>query len=145
MGERHTSHETSRFLRGEPIAPRAIDGRESTADLIDSAYASAARVTRASVDAIDEIRVVETSFSAEYGQAMGGVVNFITKSGTNHFHGSLFEYFRNEKLDTRNYFNAAPALKPPFRLNQFGATIGGPIIHDKLFFFANASSGTLLS
>src|SRR4029079_16947945 len=78
-----------------------------------------------------------SSYSAEYGQALGGVVNIITKSGTNLFHGSLFDYFRNERLDSRAYFNVAPQLKPPFRLNQFGGTLGGPIIQDKLFFFAN--------
>jgi hypothetical protein len=117
-----------------------VDGGDSgqvDSDVVDSAYASAARVTRASVDAVDEIVIQESSFSAEYGQAMGGVVNFVTKSGTNQFHGSLFEYFRNEKLDARNYFNVPPALKPPFRLNQFGGTIGGPILKNKLFFFAN--------
>jgi hypothetical protein len=117
-----------------------VDGGESgqiDSDLPDSAYASQARVTRASVDAVSEIRIQTSAFSAEYGEALGGVVNFITKSGTNQFHGNLFEYFRNEKLDSRNYFNVAPQVKPPFRLNQFGGTIGGPIIKDRLFFFAN--------
>jgi hypothetical protein len=117
-----------------------VDGGESgqiDSDLPDSAYASQARVTRASVDAVSEIRIQTSAFSAEYGEALGAVVNFITKSGTNQYHGSLFEYFRNEKMDSRNYFNVAPQLKPPFRLNQFGGTVGGPIIRDKLFFFAN--------
>jgi hypothetical protein len=129
--------QTRLFESGSRLLVDGGDSGQVDSDLIDSAYASAARVTRASVDAIDEIRIVESSFSAEYGQAMGGVVNFITKSGTNRFHGSVFEYFRNEKLDTRNYFNVPPALKPPFRLNQFGGTVGGPIIKDRLFFFAN--------
>jgi len=79
--------------------------------------------------------VYASSFSAEYGQALGGVVNLVTKSGSNEFHGSAFEYFRNQKLDTRNYFNTG--TKPPFRLNQFGGSIGGPIRRNKLFFFAN--------
>src|SRR5262249_40348454 len=96
-----------------------------------------ARVSRASIDAIEEVRVQQSSFSAEYGQSTAAVVNFITKSGTNQFHGLLFEYFRNEKLDSRNYFNVPPQLKPPFRLNQFGGTLGGPILRDKLFFFVN--------
>ena len=129
--------QTRLFESGSRFLVDGGDSGQVDSDIVDSAYASAARVTRASVDSIAEIRVQETSFSAEYGQAMGGVVNFITKSGTNQFHGALFEYFRNEKLDARNYFNVAPALKPPFRLNQFGGTIGGPIIKDKLFFFAN--------
>ena len=124
--------QTRLFESGSRLLVDGGDSGQVDSDLIDSAYASAARVTRASVDAISEIRVQESSFSAEYGQAMGGVVNFITKSGTNHFHGSLYE-----KLDARNYFNVAPALKPPFRLNQFGGTIGGPIRRQKLFFFAN--------
>jgi len=117
-----------------------VDGGESgqvDSDLPDSAYASQARITRASVDAISEIRIQTAAFSAEYGEALGGVVNFITKSGTNQFHGSLFEYFRNEKMDARNYFNVSPQLKPPFRLNQFGGTLGGPIFRDRLFFFMN--------
>jgi hypothetical protein len=117
-----------------------VDGGDSgqvDSDIVDSAYASAARITRASVDAISEISIQETSFSAEYGQAMGGVVNFITKSGTNDWHGNLFEYFRNEKLDSRNYFNPSDQNKPPFRLNQFGGTLSGPIFKNKLFFFVN--------
>jgi len=129
--------QTRLFESGSRLLVDGGDSGQVDSDLIDSAYASAARVTRASVDAIDEIRVQESSFSAEYGQAMGGVVNFITKSGTNQFHGSLFEYFRNEKFDARSYFNVAPALKPPFRLNQFGGAVGGPVMRDKLFFFAN--------
>lgn len=117
-----------------------LDGGDSgqvDSDIADSAYASTARVTRASVDAIAEFRIQESSFSSEYGNAMGGVVNFITKSGTNSYHGGLFEYFRNEKLDARNYFNPVPTAKPPFRLNQFGGTFGGRIVRDRLFFFLN--------
>ena len=83
----------------------------------------------------EEFRVYASLLLAEYGQALGGVVNLITKSGTNDFHGSAFEYFRNEKLDTRNYFNNG--ARPPFRLNQFGGSFGGPILRNKLFFFGN--------
>src|SRR5262249_13284551 len=129
--------QTRLFESGSRLLVDGGDSGQVDSDIIDSAYASQARVTRASVDAIGEIRIQESSYSAEYGQSMGGVVNFITKSGGNQFHGSLFEYFRNEKLDTRNYFNVPPAVKPPFRLNQFGGTIGGPIVHDRFFFFAN--------
>ncbi len=95
------------------------------------------RLSRASMESVQEFRVQSSSFSAEFGTALGGVMNMITKSGTNALHGSLFEYFRNEKLDSRTYFNAPPQLKPPFRLNQFGSSIGGPLRRDKLFFFAN--------
>jgi len=129
--------QTRLFESGSRLLVDGGDSGQVDSDIIDSAYASQARVTRASVDAVAEIRIQESSFSAEYGQSMGGVVNFITKSGTNQFHGSLFEYFRNEKLDSRNYFNVSPAAKPPFRLNQFGGTFGGPIIKDKIFFFVN--------
>jgi len=116
-----------------------IDGGDASRvdfDSLDNTYgASRNRITRASVDAVQEFRVYASSFSAEFGQAMGGVVNLITRSGSNSFHGGVFEYFRNEKLDTRNYFNTG--IKPPFRLNQFGGSIGGRIIRDKLFFFSN--------
>ncbi|MGH9667879.1 MAG: carboxypeptidase regulatory-like domain-containing protein [Bryobacteraceae bacterium] len=116
-----------------------LDGSDASRvdfDILENTYGSSkGRITRASIDSVQEIRVYTSSFSAEYGQALGGVVNLITKSGTNDFHGSAFEYFRNEKLDTRNYFNAGN--KPPFRLNQFGGSAGGPIHKNRLFFFAN--------
>jgi hypothetical protein len=116
-----------------------LDGADASRvdfDILDNTYGSSkGRITRASVDSIQEFRVYASSFSAEYGQALGGVVNLITKSGTNEFHGTVFEYFRNEKLDTRNYFNTG--AKPPFRLNQFGGSIGGPVRKNRLFFFAN--------
>jgi hypothetical protein len=106
-------------------------------DMNNTYGSSAGRVSRASVDAVQEFRVYTDSYSAEYGQTQGGVINLITKSGTNVLHASVFEYFRNEKLDARDYFNPAPKFKPAYRLNQFGGTLGGPIIHNKLFFFAD--------
>ncbi|HEU5339666.1 TonB-dependent receptor, partial [Edaphobacter sp.] len=96
----------------------------------------AARVTRASVDSIAEFHILQGNFSAEYGRSIGDVVNVITKSGTNDLHGEAFEYLRNDALDARNYF-AVPGTKTPLRLNQFGGNLGGPIMRDKLFFFAN--------
>src|SRR5215469_11256830 len=83
--------QTRLFESGSRLLVDGGDSGQVDSDIIDSAYASQARVTRASVDAVAEIRIQESSFSAEYGQSMGGVVNFITKSGTNQFHGSLFE------------------------------------------------------
>ena len=106
-------------------------------DMNNTYGSSAGRVSRASVDAVQEFRVYTDFYSAEYGQTQGGVINLITKSGTNVFHGSLFEYFRNEKLDARNFFNPPPNYKPAYRLNQFGGTLGGAIVHNKLFFFAD--------
>ena len=118
-----------------------MDGTDASRvdyNFIDNTYGSSQnRITRASIDDVQEFRVYENSFSAEYGDALGGVVNIVTKSGTNQFHGDVYEFFRNEVLDARGYFDPAPQIKPPFRLNQFGGSVGGPIIHDKLFFFAN--------
>lgn len=91
------------------------------------------RINRVSLDSIQEVQAVEQNYPAQYGQAIGAVINPITKSGTNDFHGSLFEYFRNEKLDAGDYF----AGKQKFRLNQFGGNVSGRIIRDKLFFFTN--------
>ncbi len=124
----------------ETGAKYLVDGGDSgqvDSDLADGGYQSAARINRVSADALAEMRVQQNQFSAEYGQGIGGVVNYVTKSGTNQLHSSLFEYFRNEKLDTRNYFNAPPAQKPSYRLNQFGGTLGGAILRDRLFYFVN--------
>lgn len=91
------------------------------------------RVNRVSIDSIQEVQVVEQNYSAQYGQALGAVINPITKSGTNEFHGSLFEFFRNEKLDAGDAIGGLQR----FRLNQFGGSISGPIKKDKVFFFTN--------
>ena len=96
----------------------------------------AARLTRSSVDSIAEFHILQGNFSAEYGRSIGDVVNVITKSGSNDWHGEAFEFFRNDALDARNYF-AVPGTKTPLRLNQFGGNLGGPIVHEKLFFFTN--------
>ena len=87
------------------------------------------------VDAIQEFSVLTTNYSAEYGKTAGGVINAITRMGTNQFHGNLYEFLRNSALDARNFFDG-PSV-PPFRRNQFGGSIGGPIVKDKTFFFFN--------
>jgi hypothetical protein len=84
-----------------------------------------------------EVRVLTQTFSAEYGRNGGGVIELVTKSGSNHFHGSLFELHRDAALDARNYFDLGSRPIPPFVRNQFGASIGGPLVHDRTFFFAN--------
>ncbi len=89
-----------------------------------------------SPDSIEEFRVISNSFDAEYGRNSGAVVNVVTKSGTNDFHGSFYEFFRNDVLNTHP-FSFSPSPKPAFKQNQFGGTLGGPIKKDKTFFFAS--------
>ncbi len=90
------------------------------------------------VDAIQEFSVEETNYSAVYGMSSGGVINAITKSGTNQIHGDAYEFLCNANLDAANFFdNFGNIQKPPFRRNQFGASIGGPIQKNKTFFFAD--------
>ena len=90
------------------------------------------------VDAIREFEVLTTNYSAEYGRTSGGVINAITNSGTNAFHGDVYEFLRNGSLDAANFFdNFNSVLKAPFRRNQFGGSVGGPIKKDKTFFFFN--------
>jgi hypothetical protein len=86
------------------------------------------------VDAIQEFSVLTTNSSAEYGKSSGGVVNALTRSGTNQFHGSAYEFLRNSALDARNYFDNTI---PPFKRNQFGAAAGGPIRKDRTFVFGD--------
>src|SRR6201981_1197526 len=93
-------------------------------------------------EAVSEFRVVNSSFGAEYGRALGGIVNIVTKSGTNDFHGSVYDYLQNDATDARSLLQPAatattPATSKTLRQNQFGGTIGGPIEKDKTFFFAN--------
>ncbi len=88
-----------------------------------------------SLENVQEFRVDSSQYPAEYGTGSGGQVSVITKSGSNQFHGSLFEYLRNDVFDARNFFDKTG--KSPLRLNQFGGSVGGPIKKDKLFFFAS--------
>jgi hypothetical protein len=91
-----------------------------------------------SVDAIQEFKVANNNYSAEFGRAGGANVQIQTKSGTNQFHGVLFEFLRNSALDANDYFsNSSGVGLPPFRQNQFGGNLGGPIIRDRTFFFAD--------
>src|SRR5271156_2604476 len=86
------------------------------------------------VEGIQEITVQTNSYSPEAGRTAGGVINLITRSGTNAFHGSVYEYFRNDIFDGRNVF-ATTGSKPELRQNQYGVSIGGPIIKDRTFFY----------
>src|SRR5262249_12757215 len=97
------------------------------------------------VETVKEVRVLTSAYSAEHGRATGGVFVAVTKSGTNDFHGSAFEFLRNDQLDARNFFDRCPDTdpkcksggKPEFRRNQFGFTLGGPVIRNKTFFFGS--------
>src|SRR5207302_1278009 len=89
------------------------------------------------VDAIQEFSVLTSNYSAEYGKTSGGVVNAVTRSGTNELHGSAYEFLRNSSLDAKNFFDDRTRKIPPFRRNQFGGAIGGPIQKKRTFFFAD--------
>jgi hypothetical protein len=96
------------------------------------------QVSRPSVDAIQEFKVVTSPYSAEYGRSPGAAVSVSTKSGTNDFRGTAYEYFRNESFDSIDYFSQrAGAAKPSNNQNQFGGNLGGPIVSSKAFFFAD--------
>lgn len=127
------------FPSGQFGANMLVDGTDATrvdGNTVFSTFGRGnARITRSSVDNIQEVKILSSDYSAEYGRAIGEIVNVITKSGTNQLHGEAFEFFRNDALDAKNYFyNGTPT---PLRLNQFGGNLGGPIVHNKLFFFAN--------
>ena len=96
---------------------------------------SSAQSIEVNVDALQEFKVQTSNFSAEFGQSAGAVVNVSIKSGTNGIHGSLFEFARNNFFDAQPYFQPAGGATPKFIQNQFGATVGGPIIKDRTFFF----------
>lgn len=127
------SQQTIRFVG------RARDDNNWTFDGLDATGVKDPRQEAAlrlviSTDSIAEFRVNSTLYSAEQGGGAGGQVNLVSRSGTNEFHGSLFEFLRNDKMDARNPFDTS---KQPFRLNQFGGNLGGPIIRNRTFFFAN--------
>lgn len=108
-----------------------LDGIDNT-EMISQTF-----VVRPAVEGVQEFKVLTNNAGAEYGRSVGAVVVVTTKSGGNQFHGSLFEFLRNEKLDARNFFARTDAPKPPFKLNQYGASLGGPIRRNKTFFFTN--------
>jgi hypothetical protein len=89
------------------------------------------------VDAIQEFSVLTSNYSAEYGKTSGGIVNAVTRSGTNSFHGSVYEFLRNSALDARNFFEDPTTRKASFKRNQFGGALGGPIYKNRTFFFAD--------
>ncbi|HLK49959.1 MAG TPA: carboxypeptidase regulatory-like domain-containing protein [Bryobacteraceae bacterium] len=90
-----------------------------------------------SLDSIQEVSIQKTSYAPEFGGKSGAVINVVTRSGSNTLHGSLFEFVRNSAFDAKNFFDAAAAPIPPFRQNQFGASLGGPVIKNRTFFFVS--------
>ena len=114
-----------------------LDGIDNT-EMVSQTF-----VVRPAVEGIQKFKVLTNNPGAEYSRSAGAVVVVTTKSGGNQFHGSLFEFLRNEKLDARNYFARTDAPKPPFKLNQYGASLGGPVLFPKYngrnrtFFFVN--------
>ncbi len=106
-------------------------GAENNVSILDLAYTP-------SVDAVQEFSVQTNAFSAEFGRTGGGVINLVTKSGSNNFHWTLFEFHRNSALDANNFFsNRSGVKKSSFKRNQFGGNVGGAIIKDKTFYFFN--------
>jgi outer membrane receptor protein involved in Fe transport len=103
-------------------------------DILDALgrNAASAQGLVSGIESVQEFTVLTNTYSAEYGRAAGGVFNIVTRSGGNEFHGSAFEYFRNDALDAPNFFDAE---KPPFNRNQFGFSASGPLAKDKAFFF----------
>lgn len=120
-----------------------VDGQTSSrgdiSGFLNTEGQEAAHVTRSSIDSIQEIDFTNNGYSAEMGYSLGPQMNIITKGGANQFHGTLYEYFRNEALDTHDYFETGP--KQPLRLNQFGGNFSGPLVRNKLFFFVNYEGG----
>ena len=110
------------LLNGAPVQESAFSGTVAIPNL----------------DSIEEFRILTNNFDAEYGNYAGGQINVVTKSGTNSFHGSAFEFLRNTSLDATQYSFSGPSLgQAVFRQHQFGGTFGGPILHNKLFFFGD--------
>jgi hypothetical protein len=87
------------------------------------------------VDAVEEFSVITANPPADYGKTSGGVINAVTRAGTNRIHGSLYEFLRNSALDARNFFDTSTL--PPFKRNQFGGSLGGPLKRQRTFFFVN--------
>src|SRR6201988_194664 len=111
-----------------------IDGMDANDPVFDFSPAGASGLFLG-LDELAEVRVLTQTFGTEYGTNGGGVIEAITKSGSNQLHGSLFELHREATLDAKNYFDFASRPIPQFVRNQFGGSIGGPLVHDRTFFF----------
>ena len=123
------------LLDGVDMSFGEVNGTASDAS---GGASGGAHINTVSVEAIAEFKATGSAFSAEYGRATGGILSVTTKSGTNQFHGTAYEYFRNDALDANNFFSNLGGLKkPPLRWNQYGGNLGGPLRKDRIFFFFN--------
>jgi Carboxypeptidase regulatory-like domain len=118
---------TGQTGRANSVLIDGVDNNDSTSNRVRPTI---------SQEAVSEFQINRNGYNAEFGRASAGIINIVSKSGTNQFHGNVYNYFRNERLDARNTFAAAQQKDPPFKRNQPGFTFGGPIRKDKTFFFA---------
>src|SRR5450631_2208822 len=110
-----------------------VDNNSNLPDLLNETN----YVIQPSVEALEEFKVQTNAYSAEFGRGNGAIINATIKSGTNSYHGSVYEFLRNEKLDAKNFFDPADQPIAPYKQNQFGATLGGPIVRNHTFFFVD--------
>ncbi|MBZ5600052.1 MAG: TonB-dependent receptor [Acidobacteriia bacterium] len=110
-----------------------VDNNSNLPDLLNETN----YVIQPSVEALEEFKVQTNAYSAEFGRGNGAIINATIKSGTNQWHGSVYEFLRNEKLDGKNFFDLADRPIAPYKQNQFGATFGGPLVKNKMFFFVD--------
>jgi outer membrane receptor protein involved in Fe transport len=129
--DRRASSSVSLNGQSDIINDQMIDGMDNNERIIGTIG------VRPSIDAIAEVRILTNDFSADSGRAAGAVINVITKSGTNKFHGSVYEFFRNDALNANSYQFGAHNPKVELRQNQFGGSLGGPIWKDRTFFFGD--------
>jgi hypothetical protein len=131
---------------GRGAAPIYVNGSRSTSNsvIINGTDAnsigtgSTPNLAVPATDSLDEFIVQTSQYDASQGRVAGGIIAAVTKSGTNTFHGNLYEFFRNTSLDANNYFlNASEVPRPPYQRNQFGGTLGGPVIKDRMWFFVS--------
>ena len=118
----------------------SIDGVDATRvdqPYMSNGYERGARLLTGSLDTVAEFRAQTSNYRAEYGRAAGSYINIVSKSGSNQFHGDTYEFFRNNFLDARNFFNTIPSPQAEYRFNDFGGNISGPIVKNKTFFFVN--------
>lgn len=112
-----------------------LDGADNN-NYFSGVVVASNQAVKPSIDAIQEFKMETHNYGAEFGRGGGAIVQVTTKSGTNAIHGTLFEFLRNEKLDANDFFNSGRP-QPPYRQNQFGATFGGPLVKDRMFYFGS--------